>query len=61
MEPKFELGQEVVVIGNQKKGTVIAKWEELGGGLRYSVRYFDDDNRADSEWFFARELQESSE
>ncbi len=58
MEPKFELGQKVVITGSSKKGVVIGRWEEWGGGIQYQVRYFDNDDCAHATWFFTRELEE---
>ncbi len=61
MEPKFELGQRVVITGSERdgrNGMVIGRWEELGGAMRYDVRYFDDDGCGHTMWFFALELEE---
>ena len=58
MEPKFENGQKVMITGNQKTGTVIGRWDELGGAWQYLVRYFDNEGRARSTWFYAPELEE---
>ncbi len=60
MEPEFELGQTVVIPGsnrNGRNGRVIGRWEELGGKMRYEVRYFDDDGCGHTMWFFALELE----
>lgn len=61
MEPKFELGQKVVITGNKKKGTVIGRWDELGGAWQYQVRYFDNEGCAHATWFYDRELEAAAE
>ncbi len=61
MEPKFELGQQVVITGSKKAGMVIGRWEELGGAMRYEIRYFDDEECAHATWFYGRELTAAAE
>ncbi len=60
MEPKFVLGQPVVITGSKKKGTVIGRWEDFGG-YQYQVRYFDNDDCAYATWFFGNELEAAAE
>lgn len=55
--PEFNLGDSVKIKSADVRGQIISLWQNLGGSMKYEVRYFDKNNRATDTWFTPAEIE----